>query len=159
VPGGEGASSFDKTGEFVRQVRHEAGRGSAASGLAFCQPVDRDRHVPLRQLEDRDTLWSPAHRLRLVAGSRRLAGRAGGARTERCLSWLRAGPSCHIKGLSPHARVLGLRAWARGAETHYLKEGGVEPLNCVESLKASQPLPHPGIGFSDRWLFTPQLSP
>lgn len=80
--GGQGASSFGRTGEFVSQVRQEAGRGSAASGLAFCQPVG----VPLRQLEDRGTLWSPVRRLRLVACSRRLAGRVGGVRTERCLS-------------------------------------------------------------------------
>lgn len=74
--GGEGASSFGRTGESVSQVRREAGCGSAVSGLAFCQPVDRDHRAPLRQLEDRGTLWSPVHRLRLVACSRRLAGRA-----------------------------------------------------------------------------------
>lgn len=109
--GEEGASSFGRTGEFVSQVRRGAGRGSAASGLAFCQPVDYDHRVPLRQLEDRGTLWSPVHRLRLAARSRGLAGRAGGVRTERCLSWLRAGPSSHKEAFSSsvclRARSLG----------------------------------------------------
>lgn len=44
---GQGASSSGRTGEFVSQVRREGGRGSAASGPAFCQPVE----LPLRQLK------------------------------------------------------------------------------------------------------------
>lgn len=107
--------------------------------------------VPLRQLEDRGALWSPVHRLRLVACSRRLAGRAGGTRTERYLSWLRAGPSCHIR--EAFSSLLCLRARSLGRESRdsqYLKRVVLNlQIGCVEILNVSQPLPHPWIDFSD----------